>query len=161
MAIAYHNKSKGYIAIMSFVLLACFYTFMGYYWPNMNWPDEIFQSVEQAHRLVFGNGLIPWEYRDGLRSYIFPGLLSVFVWLGQSFGTGSSGYHVAVITALAITSLLPLWALLTYKKWQPREILIIIFSTGLWFELVYFSTKASTEVFCGNIITKFDFVFVL
>lgn len=30
--------------------------------PSMAWPDEIFQTVEPAHRLVYGSGLVPWEF---------------------------------------------------------------------------------------------------
>ncbi|HEY9880918.1 MAG TPA: hypothetical protein V6D29_20840 [Leptolyngbyaceae cyanobacterium] len=44
---------------------------------QINHPDEIFQYLEQAHRLVFGYGYIPWDYRFGIRSWILPGLLSV------------------------------------------------------------------------------------
>jgi GPI mannosyltransferase 3 len=39
-------------------------------------PDEIFQYLEQAHRLTFGYGYIPWEYRYGTRSWILPGFIS-------------------------------------------------------------------------------------
>ncbi len=41
------------------------------------WPDEIYQSLEPAHRLVFGYGLQPWEFRDGARSWLFPGMFAV------------------------------------------------------------------------------------
>ena len=40
------------------------------------WPDEVHQSLEQAHRLVFGYGFVPWEYQLGARSWILPGLLA-------------------------------------------------------------------------------------
>ena len=33
--------------------------------PGINHPDEVFQTVEQAHRLVFGTGLVPWEFVYG------------------------------------------------------------------------------------------------
>ena len=33
------------------------------------WPDEIHQSLEPAHRLVFGYGLIAWEFSDGARNW--------------------------------------------------------------------------------------------
>src|SRR5690349_10899391 len=33
-------------------------------------PDAIFQYLEQGHRLAFGNGIIPWEYVYGIRSWI-------------------------------------------------------------------------------------------
>jgi phosphatidylinositol glycan class B len=49
------------------------------------WPDEIHQSVEQAHRLAFGYGCLPWEFDLGLRSWFYPGVLAgifkLAVWL--------------------------------------------------------------------------------
>lgn len=41
------------------------------------WPDELYQSLEPAHRLVFGYGLAPWEFRDGARSWLFPGAFAI------------------------------------------------------------------------------------
>uniref|UniRef100_A0A0N5AD87 Mannosyltransferase n=1 Tax=Syphacia muris TaxID=451379 RepID=A0A0N5AD87_9BILA len=35
-------------------------------------PDEIFQSVEVAHRIVFNSGHLSWEWRYGLRSVLHP-----------------------------------------------------------------------------------------
>ncbi len=32
--------------------------------------DEFGQYLEQAHRLVFGYGLVPWEYRADMRSWL-------------------------------------------------------------------------------------------
>jgi phosphatidylinositol glycan class B len=40
------------------------------------WPDEIHQSLEPAHRLVFGYGLIAWEFVDGARNWAFPGAIA-------------------------------------------------------------------------------------
>ena len=52
------------------------------------WPDEIYQSLEPAHRLVFGYGLIPWEFVQGARSWALPGLvaglLKSSVWVGAA-----------------------------------------------------------------------------
>ena len=33
--------------------------------PNIFFPDEIFQTLEPAHRLAFGYGVISWEWRLG------------------------------------------------------------------------------------------------
>ncbi|MGZ6098480.1 MAG: hypothetical protein ACXWLL_08815 [Myxococcaceae bacterium] len=52
------------------------------------WPDEIYQSLEPAHRLVWGRGWVPLEVREGLRTWALPGLvaglLEVFRALGLS-----------------------------------------------------------------------------
>src|SRR5689334_338901 len=39
-------------------------------------PDEVFQYLEQAHRLVYGYGFVPWEYRFGARNWLLPGTLA-------------------------------------------------------------------------------------
>ena len=65
-------------------------------------PDEIYQSVEPAHRLVFGYGLVAWEFIEGARSWIFPGLIAgalrVFAWFGLDT---SPDYVVAVRLSFA------------------------------------------------------------
>ena len=35
-------------------------------------PDESIQYLEQAHRLVFGYGVVPWEFRYFIRSWLIP-----------------------------------------------------------------------------------------
>lgn len=49
-------------------------------------PDSLYQYLEQAHRLVFGYGLVPWEYQDGIRSWFYPLLISSIFKLGILFG---------------------------------------------------------------------------
>ena len=41
-------------------------------------PDEYWQSLEVAHRLVHGYGYLTWEWKVGIRSYLFPLLFTVF-----------------------------------------------------------------------------------
>ena len=50
------------------------------------WPDEIYQSLEPAHRLVFGPGLISWEYGLGARTWALPGLVAAIFWMCQAVG---------------------------------------------------------------------------
>ena len=42
------------------------------------WPDEIYQSLEPAHRVVFGFGMLPWEFVQGARNWTLPGLIAGF-----------------------------------------------------------------------------------
>lgn len=44
--------------------------------PNVAHPDETFQYLEQAYRLVTGHGLIPWEYQVGARSWLLPWIIT-------------------------------------------------------------------------------------
>ncbi len=47
------------------------------------WPDEVLQTLEQGHRFAFGYGLVPWEFRDGVRSWLVPGGIGVVMKLGS------------------------------------------------------------------------------
>ena len=38
-------------------------------------PDELIQYLEQAHRIVFGYGVVPWEFREFIRSWLIPLML--------------------------------------------------------------------------------------
>ena len=40
--------------------------------------DEYWQSLEIAHKFVFDYGFITWEWKEGIRSFIFP---SIFIYL--------------------------------------------------------------------------------
>jgi GPI mannosyltransferase 3 len=54
------------------------------------WPDEIYQSLEQAHRLAFDTGFVPWEFRDGARSWLLPGAMAGLWRLAAALGVESS-----------------------------------------------------------------------
>jgi hypothetical protein len=43
---------------------------------GVHWPDEIYQSLEPAHRAVFGYGLLAWEFLEGARHWAFPGMIA-------------------------------------------------------------------------------------
>jgi phosphatidylinositol glycan class B len=54
------------------------------------WADEIYQTMEPAHHFAFGYGLLPWEFLDGARSWLFPGLIGVAWKLAAKLGVSSS-----------------------------------------------------------------------
>ena len=68
-------------------------------------PDEIFQYSEQAHRLVFGQGIVPWEYRERIRSWLFPGFLAAIMQTARLIGDGPDVQNAAVAAVLALLSL--------------------------------------------------------
>lgn len=41
-------------------------------------PDEYWQSLEVAHKFVFGYGHLTWEWTQGIRSYFHPLIITVF-----------------------------------------------------------------------------------
>ena len=120
--------------------------------PTLAWPDEIFQTMEQAHRLVFGYGIVPWEFRLGARSWLFPGLLAAVMELGRPFG--GQGYLRAVQVAMACLSLVPIAVAFSWanRRHGMLPALVASFAATTSFELVYFSTRALTEVAAAHVV---------
>jgi phosphatidylinositol glycan class B len=114
--------------------------------PNVNYPDEIHQYLEQAHRLVFGRGIVPWEWRDGFRSWILPGLLAGAMEAGRPFG--GLGPLRAAQLLLSVLSLAPVVVAFATAR-RLRGLLAAVVAgacVASWFELAFFGPKALTEV---------------
>lgn len=39
-------------------------------------PDEYWQTLEVAHKQVFGYGALTWEWQQGIRSYLYPSVVA-------------------------------------------------------------------------------------
>ena len=70
-------------------------------------PDEIFQTFEQAHRIVFGYGIVPWEFREGIRWIGTPLMLTPPLWLAAALGLGPDFYVPLTRALLALVALAP------------------------------------------------------
>lgn len=119
---------------------------------NFIWPDEVYQSLEQAHRICFGYGIVPWEFRDAVRSWVFPGTLAGFMVLGAPFGR--TGYLFVPRLMLSLLSVTPvavtfLW---TRKSAGRLPAVIAALCVSVWFELVYFAPKALAEVVATHVL---------
>lgn len=64
---------------------------------GINWPDEVYQSFEPAHRLVFGHGLVAWEFLEGARTWAVPGFVAVWLFLCKLVGADSPAVYVPVV----------------------------------------------------------------
>jgi GPI mannosyltransferase 3 len=131
------------ILVVAFVLRVA----LAVLFPNLYHPDEAVQYLEQGHRLAFGYGVIPWEFRDGIRSWSFPGFLAGLMWITDRLGGGAAAYLVVVACVLSAFSVLIVaiawdWA---RRLAGPYAGLIAAVVTATWFELVYFGSKALTE----------------
>lgn len=143
-------------AAMVAVMLASFVLRIGaaFAYPSINFPDEIFQVTEQAHRAVFGTGLIPWEFAVGTRSWIFPGVIAIVMEFARIFSS-TPGFVLGCVTAfMAAASLAAvacgfLWG---FKIDGTRGGIVVGLVNGIWAELVYFSTHTLTDVIAGDIL---------
>jgi phosphatidylinositol glycan class B len=49
-------------------------------------PDEYYQSLEPAWKLVYGYGETTWEWREGIRGFLYPSLFAVVWWVARVIG---------------------------------------------------------------------------
>jgi phosphatidylinositol glycan class B len=137
-----------FLAIALFLRLAVFVSF-----PSIYWADEIFQTQEAAHRLAYGTGVIPWEYRLGVRSWVLPaviaGLMKCTAWLAS----GSSGYIFATAFLFSLLSLTVVWFAFSWCRqyFGMQYALLAAFTTTIWFELIYFGPRTMNELVAGNL----------
>jgi hypothetical protein len=119
---------------------------------NYIWPDEVYQSLEQAHRAVFGYGIVPWEYRDAVRSWVFPGALAGLMAVGIPFGRG--GYLFVPRLALSLLSVTPVAITYLWTRRSAGRVAAVVasLSVAVWFELVYFAPKALGEVVAAHVL---------
>lgn len=122
--------------------------------PNIFYPDEIFQTLEPAHRLAFGYGVISWEWRQGIRSWVFPSFLAAIMRTSAWLGSGSSGYLLATTIVLSLISLTAVWFGYAWAKrasGTPAAIVAAV-ACSFYFGLVYFAPKAMTEVVAAHVM---------
>ena len=126
---------------------------------HVHHPDEIFQSFEQAHRAVFGYGIVPWEYRFGTRSWLTPGLVAGVLQVCRLIGlTDPGSYTLAVKLVLCVLSaslILSSYAI-GRRLGSQRAGLLAAFFAAFWYELIYFAprpltTPLATYAFFGSL----------
>jgi len=122
--------------------------------PSIHYPDEIFQAVEQAHRLVYGTGLVPWEFVYGTRSWLLPGTIAWLMEFARLFGDGPDFYMPVIgITFAALSASSALCAFLWGRRFygMPGGLVAGAFA-ALWIDLVYFAPHPLSEVAATHVL---------
>lgn len=107
--------------------------------------DEAFQYLEQAHRLVFGYGIVPWEYRYGMRSWLVPLLLAAPMKLGEAAPWPEPILFARILAAgLAFAVVPAAWVI--GRRLSRLHGVVAMAVAALWFESIYFTVHVLTEV---------------
>jgi hypothetical protein len=122
--------------------------------PSINWGDEIFQATEQAHRLVYGTGLVPWEFQLGIRSWILPGISAGLMEAARLLGDGPDYYLPVIGAAFAVLAVAPVACC---YGWCRRSFGAPAAAIGALFvviapELVYFGARTLMDVVAGHLL---------
>jgi phosphatidylinositol glycan class B len=120
--------------------------------PNIFWPDEFFQVTEPAHRLLFGTGIVTWEWVLGLRSWLFPGLALGLMALGRQFGSNPAIIQFPLVLFMALASCLPVICGYGWGRHVAGRMggLVVGAINVVWVDLVYFSTHTFSDVIAGD-----------
>jgi GPI mannosyltransferase 3 len=125
-----------------------------YFVPNIHWPDEIFQVLEPAHRLVFGTGAVSWEWVLGIRSWLLPGFLAGLMELGRLIGTRPSLINLPIEAFMAAAGVIPvLCAYLWGRRFRGRAGGFVAAAVAaIWVDLVYMSGHTFDEVLAADVL---------
>jgi phosphatidylinositol glycan class B len=108
--------------------------------------DETIQYLEQAHRIVFGYGFVPWEYRYFIRSWLIPLLLVPPMQFGEWLNPGGTLYLILPRVMLAAVNFIPVIAAwFIGKRISTSHAILGMAVMALWIECVLFSVQALSE----------------
>lgn len=138
------------------LLLVAFGLRFGCAWvlPNIDHPDEIFQSLEPAHRLWTGFGLISWEWGAGIRSWVLPGLLAAVMRAVALVATDPDAPRLvvaAMLSALSLSAVAVAW--IAGERFGGRSGAVFVAAVAaVWPELVYYAPKALSEAVAAHVL---------
>lgn len=113
---------------------------------DIAYSDELLQYLEQANRFVTGHGVVPWEWRVGLRNALIPQVLALPVWLGHALGPGTMLPVALARAAFLALNLLVLPAAYRLGALHSRAAaLVALFAVSVWWESVLFSELMLAE----------------
>ena len=108
--------------------------------PNVVHADEVFQILEQAGRIVFGRGYVPWEYAIGARSWLLPAAVAPFMAVAASVSDRPEFFIGALHVLLIVFSGVLVVAAFAMARWAGAA--AALWAAGLnaiWLENLYFA----------------------
>ena len=147
------SSTSLHLLLLTFLLLGLFLRVgAALRFPTQFHADEIFQTQEPAHRLAYGYGVVTWEWRRGVRSWVYPAFLAGVMRATAWMGPGSTGYERGIVIVLSLMSLTPIWFGYAWAKRAAgiEAALIAAGACACWYELVYFAPKTLSEPVATN-----------
>ena len=126
---------------LAFLLRLCAVFIMG-----IHHPDELWQYLEPAYKLVTGRWVEAWDFRSGIRSWLVPIAITPAVWLGHTLAPESLWHVYLPRIELTLLSLSIVWTAWTigYRLSRTHAI-IAAFVAATWVEFVHFAPRTMSE----------------
>lgn len=71
------NAKEPLLPWWTLLMLFLYRLFLAFTMPTAESPDEWWQSAEVAYYMVFGKGHLTWEWKEGIRSVVFPSVYAL------------------------------------------------------------------------------------
>lgn len=120
--------------------------------PAIHYPDEIWQYMEPARHLAGDRWVVPWEFREGLRSWLIPAALAPFHMLGDWLAPTTQLPMFLQRAACVLLSLgVVAGAVAIGLRTSRMHGLFAGLVSASWFELVYMAPRPFAEAVCLGI----------
>ncbi|VIO73679.1 4-amino-4-deoxy-L-arabinose transferase [Bradyrhizobium ivorense] len=132
--------------LIALVVLALAIRIPAAFWPNVVYPDEVFQYLEPAWRMLGHDSIVTWEWREGIRGWFLPTLLAGPVAFGDWIAPGGEAAFVvprlvAVCTSLSIV--ISAWCF--GARVSRIHAVIAAYVAAIWFEFIVFAPRTLGE----------------
>lgn len=111
--------------------------------------DEVYQFLEQAHKLAFGYGVTPWEYLMGVRSWFYPIILYAILKAAALLGYTTPSqmiFSARVFSTLCSLALIYVVYLMGRDFYGKRVGLIAALISATSVSLIMFSPSILSEI---------------
>jgi hypothetical protein len=142
-----------FLPLAALLLLAAAIRLPLAFWPNVLYPDEIFQGLEPAWRMLGHDGIVSWEWRYGIRGWLLPTLMAGPVAVGDWVAPGGTGAFVVPRLVAALASLSIVASAWCFGARVSRtHAIIAAFVAAIWFEFVSFAPHTLSEPLATAVI---------
>lgn len=96
-------------------------------------PDEYWQTLEVAHKQVFGYGAVTWEWQNGIRSYLYPSIVAAIYTILKY--TGLDYPEALILLPRILQAIVSAVADYSFYKWTGNRkwALFLILTSWFWF----------------------------
>jgi GPI mannosyltransferase 3 len=147
----------GRLSVARYLFILCLVVGVGLRWHALTpstllHPDEVFQTLEPAHHLAFGYGVVTWEWRQGVRSWVLPTFLAGVMRATEWVGAGSGGYREGVAIVLLLVSLVTIWFSFEWAACSHGLVAAVVAAalTAASPDLIALSHRALSEVVAAH-----------
>ncbi|GBQ25820.1 Alg9-like mannosyltransferase [Acetobacter estunensis NRIC 0472] len=114
--------------------------------------DEIFQYMEPAHELLDGHGVVTWEWRTGIRSWLLPTFIAILMKIGIALGFDNLILFIRLCFSTISLSLVAVFFWYGWRKGGLFLALILGLAAALWPDIASGGMRTLGEFVAGNLL---------